>query len=97
MSRSKVVVSILVVVLLGVAFGWFLQQWWEGRTTTSPVEITGSGAGIVKPAAKDGFCCAQLGKGCLPAQNAGVCFRSGGKAFNPDKRNCDYYCANAKQ
>ena len=97
MSRSKAIVIILVVIVLGGVFGWFVQQWWDGRNLTSPVDVTADDAGIVKPKAKDGFCCRELGKECLPAENAGVCFRSAGKAFNPNKNNCDYYCATAKQ
>lgn len=97
MSRSKVVVILLLIIALGGVFGWFLQQWWDGRNLTSPVEVTEDGAAIAKPLAKSGYCCVELGKECLPAQSAGECFRSAGKAFNPVERNCDYYCANAKQ
>lgn len=97
MSRTKLVVVLVVVIVLGAAFGWFLQQWWDGRVTVSPVEVTEPGAAVTKPKSKAGFCCVEIGKGCLSADNAGMCFRSGGKAFNAVQSNCDYYCINAKQ
>ncbi len=96
MSRTKLVVALLIVIVLGAAFGWFLQQWWDGAPSVSPVEVGEPAAPSVKTASKAGFCCVTLGKGCLAADNAGMCFRSGGKAFNAVKNNCDYYCSNVK-
>lgn len=91
MSRTKLVVCLVAVVVVGFAFGWFLMgQGPEPRaisTDAPPVQAT-------KPVSKAGFCCVEVGSACRSAENPGECFRAGGRAFNTVQKNCDYYCTN---
>lgn len=94
MNRNRVLLSIVVIVVVGFLIGWFLQAWWQGSRATSPVDP--AAATSTETPVTSGFCCLQAGNTCAPVESAGVCFRSGGEAFNTVQRNCNYYCVNIK-
>lgn len=95
MTRTKVVFTLLAVLILGLVFGWFLQQWLEGKMAVSPVDPNAAEAPLTKPASRAGYCCVQPGNPCIESANPGVCFRTGGR-FNTIQANCDFYCTNKK-
>ena len=95
MSKKKIFLTVVVVILVGLVCGWFLQQWWGGGVPVSPVQV-GTPPAATKPLSKAGFCCATPGSACTQVTDPGVCFRAGGRAFNAVQANCDYYCTHVK-
>lgn len=92
MSRTKLFVIFVLLIVLGFVLGWFLQQWWDGAVEQSPVSLTSTGATLGKTKSKAGFCCMEIDQACVAVENPGECFRNGGEAFNASQRNCDFYC-----
>ena len=96
MTRTKAFFLFLLVILLGLVAGWFLQQWLQGPPQVSPVDVNTPVSIPQKPKSKAGFCCITAGSACTEVENPGICFRSGGLAFNVSQVNCDYFCSKVK-
>lgn len=96
MTRTFVVSALVVLLVLGLVFGWFLQQWLEGGVVQRRVAGENGEVELHRSASKAGFCCMTIGSACTPVPNPGACFRDGGRSFNAVRRNCDYYCLNVK-
>ena len=96
MNRTKIVVILMMIVLLGLVCGWVLQEQLQKAPVITPAPappVSRSHASTLP--VREGFCCMQAGKACTQTQDAVGCFSIGGQAFNVLQANCDSYCLHA--
>lgn len=90
MSAKKITLSALLILILGLLFGWFLHQWMI-KPVVSPVDPAAAPI-TERPASQAGFCCITPKTACTSVENPDYCFRSAGKAFNTSEENCNRFC-----
>lgn len=95
MSHKKAFLLALLIIVLGLVFGWFLYAW-INPALASPVSLNDDPS-VARPLSKAGFCCITPGTECTEASDPDYCFRSAGISFNTSQKNCNYYCQNVKR
>lgn len=89
MSRTKILLAILLTVVLG-----FLAGWWLSSRAVAPVSpVTEQAASSsARPRVTSGYCCLTAGEACVEVDNAASCFSRKGEGFHTGKRTCDTFC-----
>lgn len=96
MIRTKLLLLLSLVILVGFAVGWLMWLWLSQAPISDSGLVPGDVAQPTKQESREGYCCLSPGSACQQVTDPGLCFRAGGKGFNVVSRNCDYYCMNVK-
>ena len=88
MTRTKALIVVILVVILGFLLGW----WLSGSIAPAPQTPVQGGATSSYPHVTDGFCCITPGQACIAVSTPGSCFSQHGKGFNSRQPTCDHFC-----
>jgi len=100
-TRSTTTFIVLLIILLGLAAGFWISGFWATPPADTPVPFPDATTGDGEPEGYvpvAGWCCMERGGACTENTSGAIdCLRNGGQLFNKSQSVCDSICQRLQQ